>query len=58
MALCALKEKDRELVEKVYGIYTEKVQRKQIAKKLGLERNSVDQRLKRIMDFLRNALGT
>src|SRR5581483_10501206 len=43
MALCALKEKDRELVERVYGIYTEQVKRKQIAKKLGLERNSVDQ---------------
>jgi DNA-directed RNA polymerase specialized sigma subunit len=58
LALCALKAKDRELVEKVYGIYTERVERKQIAKKLGLERNSVDQRLKRIMDFIRNALGT
>ena len=58
MALCALKEKDRELVESVYGIYTEQVKRKQIAKKLGLERNSVDQRLKRIMDFVRNSLGT
>ena len=42
MALCALKEEDRELVEKVYGIYTERVNRKEIAKKLGLERNSVD----------------
>jgi DNA-directed RNA polymerase specialized sigma24 family protein len=58
LALCALKAKDRELVEKVYGIYTERVERKQIAKKLGLERNSVDQRLKRIMDFIRKALGT
>ena len=58
LALCALKAKDRELVEKVYGIYTERVERKQIAKKLGLERNSVDQRLKRIMDFIRNTLGT
>jgi RNA polymerase sigma factor (sigma-70 family) len=58
VALCALQEKDRELVEQVYGIYTERVERKQIAKKLGLERNSVDQRLKRIMDFVRNALGT
>lgn len=58
LALCALKEKDRELVERVYGIYTEQVKRKQIAKKLGLERNSVDQRLKRIMDFVRNALAT
>lgn len=58
LALCALKAKDRELVEKVYGIYTERVERKQIAKKLGLERNSVDQRLKRIVDFIRNVLGT
>ena len=58
MALCALKEKDRELVERVYGIYAEQVNRKQIAEKLGLERNSVDQRLKRIMDVVRNALGT
>ena len=58
MALCALKEEDRELVERVYGIHAEQVKRKQIAKKLGLERNSVDQRLKRIMDFVRNALGT
>ena len=58
IALCALKEEDRELVEKVYGIYTERVNRKEIAKKLGLERNSVDQRLKRIIDFIRNALGT
>jgi RNA polymerase sigma factor (sigma-70 family) len=58
MALCALKEKDRELVEKVYGIYTDRLTRKQIAKKLGLERNSIDQRMKRILGSIRKALGT
>jgi RNA polymerase sigma factor (sigma-70 family) len=58
VALCALKEKDRELVEQVCGMYTDRLTRKQIAKKLGLERNSIDQRMKRIMDSIRNALGT
>ena len=58
VALCALKEKDRELVEQVCGIYTDRLTRKQVAKKLGLERNSIDQRMKRIMDSIRNALGT
>jgi len=58
MALRALKEKDRELIEQICGIHTDRLTRKQIAKKLGLERNSVDQRLKRIMDVVRNALGT
>jgi DNA-directed RNA polymerase specialized sigma subunit len=58
VALCALKEKDRELVEQVCGICTDRLTRKQIAKKLGLERNSIDQRMKRIMDSIRNALGT
>ncbi|MBV9677775.1 MAG: sigma-70 family RNA polymerase sigma factor [Acidobacteriaceae bacterium] len=58
MALSSLKERDRELVEQVCGIYTDRLTRKQIANKLGLERNSIDQRFKRIMDFIRNALGT
>jgi RNA polymerase sigma factor (sigma-70 family) len=58
VALRALKEKDRELVEQICGIYTHRLTRKQIAKKLGLERNSIDQRMKRIMDSIRNALGT
>lgn len=58
MALSALKEKDREVVEQLCGIHRDRLTRKQIAKKLGLERNSVDQRLKRIMDFIRNTLGT
>ena len=58
MALRALKEKDRELIEQICGIHTDRLTRKQIAKKLGLERNSVDQRLKRIMDLIRNTLGT
>jgi DNA-directed RNA polymerase specialized sigma subunit len=58
VALCALKEKDRELVEQVCGICTDRLTRKQIAKKLGLERNSIDQRMKRIMDSIQNALGT
>jgi DNA-directed RNA polymerase specialized sigma subunit len=58
MALGALKERDRELVEQVCGLYTDRLTRKQIAKKLGLERNTIDQRMKRIMDSIRNALGT
>jgi len=58
MALCALNERDRELVEQVCGIHTDRLTRKQIAKRFGLERNSIDQRMKRIMDSIRNALGT
>lgn len=58
MALSGLKEKDREVVEQLCGIHRDRLTRKQIAKKLGLERNSIDQQMKRIIDSIRNALGT
>ena len=56
--LCALKDKDRDLVEKVYGLHECRLSRNQIARELGLRRNSIDQRLRRIFESIRNALGT
>jgi DNA-directed RNA polymerase specialized sigma24 family protein len=54
--LRGLKDADRELVEKVYGVYGRVVNRNDIAKELGVQRNAIDQRLGRIVEFIRNAL--
>jgi DNA-directed RNA polymerase specialized sigma24 family protein len=56
--LSALKDKDRELVEQVYGLHGCEVDRNQIALELGVLRNTIDQRLRRIFKSIRDALGT
>jgi hypothetical protein len=56
--LRGLKNADRELVEKVYGVHGRVVNRNDIARELGVQRNAIDQRLGRIVEFIRKALGT
>jgi DNA-directed RNA polymerase sigma subunit (sigma70/sigma32) len=56
--LSVLKDKDRDLVEQVYGIHECRLERGHVAKELGLQRNSIDQRLRRIFKSIRDALGT
>jgi hypothetical protein len=56
--LSKLKNKDRELVEQVYGLQGCEVNREQIAVERGVLRNSVDQQLRRIFKSIRDAVGT
>lgn len=51
-----LKDADRDLVAKVYGVHGRVVDRNEIAKSLGVQRNAIDQRLGRIVEFIRKAL--
>ena len=53
-----LKDKDRELVEQVYGLHGCEVDRQQIALQRGVLRNSIDQQLRRIFKSIRDSLGT
>ena len=53
-----LKDKDRELVEQVYGLHGCEVNREQIAVERGVLRNSIDQQLRRIFKSIRDAVGT
>ena len=47
--LCRLRDKDRDLVEQVFGMAECEVGRAQIAQELGVKRNSIDQRIRRIL---------
>lgn len=54
--LCRLRGKDRDLVEQVFGMAECEVARAQIAKELGVKRNSIDQRIRRILQSIRETL--
>ncbi len=50
---------DRHLIEQLYGLRNlQKVSRAEMAQKLGVRRNTLDQRLRRIFDSVRKVVGS